>query len=48
MDRLRDDNDYWESCWNFYQDVKTRSVDELTEKQKNWLMKIEDKLEELS
>jgi hypothetical protein len=39
-----DENEYWQKCCEFYQQVKTKNVDFLTEKQFAWLEKIQDQL----
>lgn len=36
------DSDYWGSAYDFYQDIKDRDVDSLTERQLEWLERIYD------
>lgn len=38
------ENDYWNSAHSFYEDVKEKPTNNLTDRQRNWLIKIEDKL----
>ena len=35
-------NDYWAECENFYDKVKNRVVTSLSDREKNWLQKIEE------
>lgn len=39
-------SDYWKSSYDFYKQVKDRVATSLTERQRDWLNKIEDKLSE--
>lgn len=39
-----DQNDYWSSCLDFYLEVKDCFLDEMTDKQLEWLEKIEAEL----
>ena len=40
------DDSYWESSYSFFQGVKNQSAKSLTEKQEDWLEKLEASMEE--
>lgn len=39
-----DENEYWASCYKFYKENKERKVAFLSQKQRDWLEKIQDGL----
>lgn len=43
-DRIDDGQEYWETVLNFWDEVKFRKVETISDKQLNWLRKIEDSL----
>lgn len=41
-----DESDYWNSCLEFYESVEERDLENLSQKQVDWLNKIEENLED--
>lgn len=40
-----EDSDYWSSCLKFYDQVKDKTLMEISKKQYDWLCKIQESLE---
>lgn len=40
------ESDYWQNCEDFYLSVLDRDINTLSEKQKDWLKKIKENVEE--
>lgn len=41
-----DESEYWSSCASFYESVKNKRIDLISQKQRDWLEKIEIGLQE--
>lgn len=40
---VSEDGSYWEASYRFYNEVKKKPVEKLSDKQKEWLNKLENK-----
>jgi len=43
-DKRKEYGDYWDKSADFYKQVKDKDIKTLTQKQKDWLLKIREKL----